>query len=162
MAKVDMFLKVEGAKSGAIKGETSDSDRKDEIDVVGWSWGMRAHTDLAGGAATGKASMRELSVRKKVDCASTALMGALRNNEPIKSAVLTIRKAGSKPIDYVKITLENGHVTSIDVESGDDAAPEPVERITLSFQKIQVEYVPQGEDGQPRGSMLFEAETPNQ
>ena len=34
-----------------------------------------------------------------------------------------------------------------------------VERLSFSFQKIGVEYVPQGEDGQPRGAMLFETET---
>ena len=159
MAKGDMFLKVEGSKSGTIKGETSDTARKDEIDVVGWSWGMRAQTEMAGGGAAGKTSMRELNVRKKVDSSSTALMSAMRNNERIKRAVLTVRKAGSQPLDYFKITVENGRITAIDVESADDESPELVERLSFSFQKIGVEYVPQGEDGLPRGAMLFETET---
>ena len=159
MAKVDMFLKVEGSKSGAIKGETRDAARKDEIDIVGWSWGMRAQTEMAGGGAAGKTSMRELNVRKKVDSSSTALMSAMRNNERIKRAVLTVRKAGSQPLDYFKITVENGRITAIDVESADDESPELVERLSFSFQKIGVEYVPQGEDGLPRGAMLFETET---
>jgi type VI secretion system secreted protein Hcp len=33
-----------------------------------------------------------------------------------------------------------------------------VERLSFSFQKINVEYVPQGADGQARGSMMFDAE----
>jgi type VI secretion system secreted protein Hcp len=159
MPKVDMFLKVEGSRSGQIKGEANDKLRKDEIDIVGWSWGMRAQTEMAGGGAAEKTSMRELNVRKKVDSASTALMCAMRNNESIKSAVLTVRKAGSQPVDYFKITVENGRITAIDVESADDESPELVERVSFSFQKIGVEYVPQGEDGLPRGTMLFEAET---
>ncbi len=159
MAKVDMFLKVEGSKSGAIKGEANDTARKDEIDVVGWSWGMRAQTEMAGGGAAGKTSMRELNVHKKVDSASTALMSAMRNNEQIKRAVLTVRKAGSQPVDYFKITVENGRITAIDVESADDGSTDLVERLSFSFQKIGVEYVPQGEDGLPRGAMLFETET---
>ena len=40
-----------GAEVGAIKGESQDSAHKDEIDVVGWSWGMRAQTEMAGGGA---------------------------------------------------------------------------------------------------------------
>lgn len=160
MSKSDMFLKVEGARAGVIKGESNDQARPDEIDVVGWSWGMRAQTEMSGGGATGKSSMRELQVRKKVDRASTALMAAMRNNEQIKSAVLTVRKAGSKPLDYVKITIENGRITSFDVESVEGAQPpELVERLSFSFQKIGVEYVPQGADGAPLGGMLFETET---
>jgi len=154
-----MFLKVEGAKSGTIKGETIDAARKDEIDVLGWSWGMRAQTDMGGGGAAGKTSLRELDVRKTVDSASTALMSAMRNNEPIKRAVLTVRKAGSQPLDYLKITIETGRITSIDVESAADGSPDLVERVSFSFQKIGVEYVPQGSDGLPRGTMLFETET---
>ena len=33
----DMFLKIEGAKQGLIKGESKDTSHKDEIDVVSWS-----------------------------------------------------------------------------------------------------------------------------
>lgn len=159
MAKGDMFLKVEGAKSGTIKGESIDTARKDEIDVLGWSWGMRAQSDMGGGGTASKASLRELDVRKTVDSASTALMSAMRNNEPIKRAVLTVRKAGSQTIDYLKITIETGRITSIDVESAGDGSPDLVERLSFSFQKIVVEYVPQGADGLPRGAMQFETET---
>jgi type VI secretion system secreted protein Hcp len=35
---------------------------------------------------------------------------------------------------------------------------ELVERLTLSFQRISVEYTPQGADGLARGGMTFETE----
>lgn len=159
MAKGDMFLKVDGARAGAIKGESNDDTHRDEIDIVSWSWGMRAQTELSGAGGSTKSSMRELQVCKKVDSASAPLMSAMRNNEQIKSAVLTVRKAGKQPLEYFRITIENGRVTSIDVESAADESPDLVERLSLSFQRISVEYVPQGEDGGPRGTMLFEAET---
>lgn len=155
-----MFLKIDGAKSGAIKGEAADTTHKDEIDVVGWSWGMRSQTDMASGGAASKATLREISFRKKVDSASVALMSALRNNEPIKKALLTVRKAGKQPLEYVKITMENGRITSLDIDSVEGGeSSDLLERLTLSFQKIEVEYVPQGEDGAPRGSMVFQTET---
>lgn len=159
MGKADMFLKVDGAKSGAIKGESKDDAHRDEIDIVSWSWGMRAQTEMGGAAGSTKSSMRELQLRKKVDSASAPLMSAMRSNEQIKSAVLTVRKAGKQPLEYFKITIENGRITSIDVESAADESPDLVEHLSLSFQRISVEYVPQGDDGTPRGSMLFEAET---
>ena len=159
MTKGDMFLKVEGSRSGTIKGESQDDMRKDEIDVLGWSWGMRAQTDMGGGGSSTKTSMREFLVNKAVDSASTALMSAMRSNELIKTATLTVRKAGKTPLDYFKITMENGRITAIDVESVGADSAELVERMSFSFQKISVEYVPQDEDGAPRGAMLFETET---
>lgn len=159
MAKSDMFLKVEGARSGTIKGEADDALRKGEIDVVAWSWGMQAQTEMGGGGSLSKSSMRDFLVTKEVDSASTPLMAALRNNELIKKATLTVRKAGKAPLDYFIVTMEGGRITAIDVESVGEVHPQLVERLSFSFQKISIEYVPQGPDGLGLGSMLFEAET---
>lgn len=159
MAKSDMFLKVEGARSGTIKGEADDALRKGEIDVVAWSWGMQAQTEMGGGGSLSKSSMRDFLVTKEVDSASTPLMAALRNNEAIKKATLTVRKAGKAPLDYFIVTMEGGRITAIDVESVGEVHPQLVERLSFSFQKISIEYVPQGPDGLGLGSMLFEAET---
>src|SRR5919204_3930169 len=79
----DMFLLVKGAKTGLIKGESNDRKHKDEIEVLRWSWGMQARPSLGGGLATGKASVNDLKIVKRVDKASTALMSALRTNEVI-------------------------------------------------------------------------------
>jgi type VI secretion system secreted protein Hcp len=154
----DMFLMVKGAKSGTIKGESQDRDHAGEIDVVRWSWGMQARPSLGGGGAAGKASINDLRIVKRVDSASTALMSALRSNEMISKAVLTLRKAGGSPLEYLKITIEQGRVTGLTVEAGDDrgGAPELLEQVTFSFNKIAVEYVPQGADGQGRGAISFE------
>lgn len=159
MAKSDMFLKVEGARSGTIKGEADDAVRKGEIDIVAWSWGMQAQTEMGGGGSLSKSSMRDFVVTKEVDSASTPLMAALRNNESIKKATLTVRKAGKAPLDYFIVTMEGGRITAIDVESVGEVHPQLIERLSFSFQKITIEYVPQGPDGLGLGSMLFEAET---
>jgi type VI secretion system secreted protein Hcp len=94
----DMFLMIKGAKHGLIKGECQDDTHKGEIDVLSWSWGMQARPSLGGGGASGKASINELKVVKRVDSASTALMLALRTNESIQKAVLTLRKAGKSQV----------------------------------------------------------------
>ena len=159
MAADDMFLKVEGARLGPIKGESRDASHKDEIDVIGWSWGMRAQTEMAGAGKASKAALNELRVLKRVDGASTGLMSAMRNNEVIKKAVLTVRKAGGTPLEYLKITIEKGRITLLDVQT--DAKGDPpgtLEQISFAFQKIAVEYLPQGADGQKRGGMTFETE----
>ena len=152
----DMFLSVKGAKSGEIKGESHDTAHANEIDVLSWSWGMQGRATLGGGTASGKAIVRELKVVKRVDSASTALMSALRSNEVITKAVLTLRKAGKSPLEFMKITIEQGRLTGLSIEAGDQSgSPEVVEDLTFTFNKITVEYTPQGKDGQARGSMLF-------
>jgi type VI secretion system secreted protein Hcp len=152
-----MFLSVKGARSGEIKGEAQDSSHKNEIEVLAWSWGMQGKPSLGGGTATGKATIRELRITKRVDKASTALMSALRTNEVIKEAKLTLRKIGKSPLEYLKITIEDGRVMSLDIEAGDVAgSPGLLEKVSFSFNKISIEYVPQGQDGHALGSTTFE------
>ena len=152
----DMFLKVETARQGVVKGESVDDKHKTEIDIQSWSWGMSARSAMAGAGPSGKSTIDELRVVKKIDSASTALMAALRNNDSIKKATLTVRKAGGQPLEYVKITLTNARLTHFAVET---ESAEVVERISFAFEKISVEYVPQGADGLGRGSMTFDADT---
>jgi type VI secretion system secreted protein Hcp len=156
----DIFLSVKGAKSGVIKGEAQDQQHLKEIDVVSWSWGMESKPALGGGGARSKAIIRELKVVKRVDSASTPLMSALRSNEMITKAVLTQRKAGKTALEFLKITIEQGRVTSLTIDAGAivDDATALVENVSFSFNKITVEYTPQGKDGQSQGSMLFQDE----
>jgi len=151
-----MFLMVKGAKHGLIKGESQDDQHKGEIEVVSWSWGMQAKVSVGGGTASGKATVNDLRIEKRIDSASTALMQALRTNEPIQKAVLTLRKAGKSQLEYVKITIEQGRVTALTVEGGDPSGgADVVERVSFSFNKIEVEYTPQNKDGLPQGGMTF-------
>ena len=154
MAIGDMFLKVESARQGVIKGEAVDAKHATEIDVLSWTWGMHAHSAMAGSGKSSKATLDELRVVKRIDSASTALMSTLRGNELVKKATLTVRKAGGEPLEYVKIILQDARITDVSLETHD---AEVVEKVSFAFQRISVQYVPQGADGQARGSMTFEA-----
>ena len=159
MALRDMFLKIDGAKQGPIKGETADQRHAGEIDVVSWSWGMDSPSDAFGNAVA-RTAFDQLHIVKRVDSATTALMSALRNNELIKKAVLTVRKAGgADALAYFTITGEKGRLTHHRVGGGDGAESSVLtEELALSFQKVSVEYVPQGKTGGGRGTMTFETE----
>lgn len=160
MTQGDMFLKIETARHGAVRGEAQDKAHRDEIEVCGWSWGMQAQTPLTGAAPGARTALHELVIRKRVDSASTALMAVMRNNDLIKKAVLTVRKAGgTNPHEYLRVTVEKGRITALDVDTGDFAASGALaECLRLAYQRINVEYVPQGADGMGRGAMQFDAE----
>jgi type VI secretion system secreted protein Hcp len=156
MAQRDMFLRVEGNRQGLIHGESQDKAHRGEIDVMSWSWGMDSPGD-AFGQPTGRTNMDLLRVAKRVDSASTALMSALRSNEVIRKAVLSVRKAGDEALTYFTITLENARLVRQRVMGGEGADSSVLsEEIALSFQKVMVEYVPQGRTGGGRGTSTFE------
>ena len=151
----DMFLSVTGA-SGTFNGEAQGATHKNKIEVLAWSWGMQGRAALGGGGATGKATVRELHVTKRVDKASTALMAAVRHNEKIKEAILTVRKAGTDPLEYLTIKIENARVMSLDLQAGDEEnSPSVFERVTFTFNKITVTYTPQGADGGAKAASTF-------
>jgi type VI secretion system secreted protein Hcp len=151
VAIADMFLKVQG-----VTGEAADADHKGEIEVVSWSWGMQASTNVATGQALGKSTISELHVVKRVDQASPTLMTYLRTNKVVGSALLTVRKAGTTPLEYFRIELENVRVTSVKAES---ESAELVERVSLGFSKIRVSYTPQSATGaKGGGTNVFEAD----
>src|SRR3954469_25550197 len=97
-----MFLKVQGVAGGA-----SDAEHKGEIDVVSWSWGLQASASAASGARETGTSYGELRVVKHVDQSSPTLMNYLRSHKLVKQAQLTVRKAGTAPLEYFRIELEN-------------------------------------------------------
>jgi len=156
----DMFLSVKGAQKGVINGESEDGAHPKEIEVLAWGWGMNQRLSPGGGTApTGRASIHELKITKSVDCASTGLMWALRTNEIITAAVLTVRKAGKTPLEFLKIKLGDARVSSIDIQGGvPPGSVGVVEVVTFAFNKISIEYYGQGRDGQSLGGFNFEDE----
>ena len=145
-----MFLKVEG-----VTGEAVDADHKGEIDVVSWSWSMDAPVSVTSGAATGMVSVGELHIVKRVDQSSPTLMRFLRNRKEVSSAQLIVRKAGTTPLEYFTIHLQNVLVNGLRAESHDS---ELIEHIRLGFSKMRVSYTPQGATG-ARGGGANQFET---
>ena len=150
----DMFLKVTGAKHGPIKGEAHDEKHKEEIEVLRWTWGITG--SYSGPEATGKAKVHDLKIFKRVDRASTALMQAMRENEEIKEALLTVRKAGESALEFLKVKIKRGRITAFTVEVGDiSGGSELLEQLSFAFNEIEVEYTAQGKDGRSLGTSIF-------
>jgi type VI secretion system secreted protein Hcp len=146
-----MFLKLDG-----IKGESLDHAHKGEIHIESFSWGMNqtgAH-GTGGGGGAGKVAVHDISITKYVDKSSTAMMGACANGKHIKDGLITVRKAGEKPLEYLKIKLTDVLVSGVQ-HSGHGGGDLLTESITLNFAKFHVEYMEQKADGSgaPGGEM---------
>ncbi len=140
---VDMFLKLEG-----IKGEAADDKHKEEIDVLAWSWGasQSGTTHVGGGSGAGKANFQDVSITKYVDKSSHALLKAVAVGAHIKSALLTVRKAGEKSLEYIKMEMKDCLISSVST-GGSGGEDRLTENISINFGNFQYEYTPQKEDG---------------
>jgi type VI secretion system secreted protein Hcp len=140
---VDILLKIDG-----VDGESVIDGHEDEIDVLAWSWGMTQSGSMhvGGGGGSGKVNVQDVSLTKYVDKASTNLMRACCNGEHLKEAILTVRKAGKDPVDYVVITMSPVLVTSLST-GGSGGEDRLTENVTLNFAKVKVSYTGQKEDG---------------
>jgi type VI secretion system secreted protein Hcp len=135
---VDIFMKLD-----PLKGESKDAKHTGEIDVISWGWGMDQtgtfHTGGGGGA--GKVNVHDLSFSHLVDTATTDLMKACTTGTHLPKGVLTVRKAGKNPLEFIKLTIEDIIVTS--VSTGGSGEDDYVEHVTLNFAKFKFEYTPQ-------------------
>jgi type VI secretion system secreted protein Hcp len=148
---VDMFLKIDG-----IKGESHDDKHKDEIDVLAWSWGasQSGSTHMGGGGGAGKVNVQDISVTKYIDKSSPLLMKACCNGQHINEIHLIVRKAGDKPLEYLKLKLNDCLVSSIST-GGSGGQDRLTENISLNFAKFQTTYTAQDAKGSAAGEVPF-------
>ena len=138
-------------KMDPIKGESK--IEKDAFDVLAWSWGMsnNGSTHIGGGSGSGKVSVQDISLTKWLDKATPDLMKACCNGKHFNKATLTVRKAGGdKPLDYLKIDMENIIITG--VSSGGSGGEDMLtENVVLNFGKVKVKYSLQSKTGGSEG-----------
>jgi type VI secretion system secreted protein Hcp len=89
----DAFLKIDG-----VDGESQDSRHQGEIELLSFSWGESQAGNVAhgGGGGAGKVSMQDFHFTMRLSKASPKLMLSCASGQHIKSAVLTLRKAGGE------------------------------------------------------------------
>ena len=151
---MDQFIQFKGT----IKGETKDAKMSaaEAIDILAWSWGMSQsgsfHT--GGGGGSGKVNVQDLSFTHYIDKASTALQMHCATGKHIEEALLTVRKAGEKQQDYLKITLSPCIVTSVST-GGSGGEDRLTENVTLNFGKVKIEYFPQDQKGAVKAAGTF-------
>jgi type VI secretion system secreted protein Hcp len=155
----DYFLKLDG-----IEGESQDSKHQNEIELESFSWGAEqpGSSNLGTGAGAGKVHMRDLTFTTRWSKASPKLLLTCANGKPLKSAVLTVRKAGESQQEYGTITLENAIITSYkcfggngDLYNNEQRGHQiiPLETFSVGYSSISFEYKEQKDDGTLGGAV---------
>ena len=132
------------AKIGDIKGESTDSKHKDEIEVLSFSWGVTNSVKIKGGGA-GKATFTDLSFLHGIDKASPNLLSACATGAHLKEATITHRKAGKGQQEYLIIKMNDVIITGVAL--ADSSVVAGSETVSMAFAKVDLEYKPQKADG---------------
>lgn len=139
-----IFLLLDG-----IKGESTDEAHKEEIDVLGYDWGVSNPTTVTvgGGTSAGKVSVQDVNISKFMDAASPTLMERCCSGEIIKNGTLSVQRAGGDKVQALVFELEKILVSSYQTSGSAGSGELPTEMVTLSASKITYKYTSQDKEG---------------
>jgi len=147
---IDTHIKFDG-----VEGEATHKDHKNEIQVLSWSWGLSNATNVTagGGSGKGKAEPGEVSFMHTYDKASPILAKKCAQGAHFKEVVMTSRKAGEGQKDFLKVTLKEVYITS--VQPSGSSGGDIVESVAMSYGSIDFSYKAQDEKGALTGEVKF-------
>jgi type VI secretion system secreted protein Hcp len=140
---VRFFLELDG-----IQGESTDAKHPGaiELDSFGFGLAQQVVTSGSGGSSAGKASFHDLHFVALTSKASPKLFLACASGQHVADAVLTCRRAGGAQQEFLVVGLTDVLVTSYELEGEEDDVA-PIDRVTLHYGTIQIEYRAQKADG---------------
>jgi len=135
----DAFLKLDG-----IDGESLVRDYEKWIELESFSWGATnpPPSNAGGGGGAGKAVFEDFHFVVNFSKASPELFKRCASGEHIKSGVLSVRKAGEKPVDFYKVRMSDVLVSSYQQGGSSGGSEIPVEQISLNFATVALELPP--------------------
>ena len=130
-----------------------DEKHKNEIDIDSFSWGA-TQSGTIGSEKSAKVAMDDFRFTMTASKATPKLMLYCAYGRKIPKAVLTIRKAGQKQQEYLKVTLNDVIISSYQTGGHGSGNTIPVDQIALNFGKIEIVYQEQDEKGQLGGAVI--------
>src|SRR5215212_1135150 len=139
-----MYIKFEDP---AVKGSTSASEHKDEIEVLSWSHGFVQPTNparsTAGGGTVEQATHQNLTFTKYLDAATQTILLNCWSGKQFKKATLTCYRADgakdNKPEKYLEVAMQHVIISNYSISGGPGDLP--VENVSLDYGIIQYNYV---------------------
>ena len=138
---VDYFLKLD-----QIQGESADTNHKDEIQIMSWSWGASQVSSVAGtgGSGAGKVDVSDFAIMTYFDKATPKFFKSICAGTHIPKGTLSAIKAGADGKPYLKVDFQEMFVTSLQISGSSEI---PTVSISFSYNEIKIDYSTQNEQG---------------
>jgi type VI secretion system secreted protein Hcp len=138
---IDVHIRFDG-----VEGESTDRDHQGEVRVLTWGWGVTQAAAAAGaGSGTGKATPADLVFTHGYDKASPLLAKRCAQGKHFPTVVLSARKAGEGQKDFLKVTMKEVFITSVQVVGQGEGGLQ--ESVSLRYGTIEFGYKPQDARG---------------
>ena len=130
------------------------SSKPDAIDILSFSFGCSNTSTYGAGSSgresrAGRADVSNLTIMKVTDKTSPLLFDDCASGNILTKATLLYDKPmGDSQEDYFKVELEDVLITSWQVSG---SAENPVESVSLAFEKVKVCYNPEDDAGKLQG-----------
>lgn len=144
----DCFIQIKD-----IPGESTDSKHANWIEVLSYSVGVRQAgeaTSAVGGLSSGRANFSDLTFVKLLDASSSMLAKACAEGRHIGQVILECCQATGQKHCFQKYTLTDTMIGSVS-PAGNTRGVEskPLEEVSVKFTKIQFDYTPIDQKGNP-------------
>lgn len=143
---------------GSIKGQTTDANHKDQMEIEAVHWNVSRNMSMTAGSLeqreNSQPTFSEVVLTKMSDKSTVDLFKAASGGQKGQKAIIHLATAGnggSGATDYLKYELDNALVSNYTVNASGER---PVETIRLSFTKMTATYVPQQLDGSYTGQVV--------
>jgi type VI secretion system secreted protein Hcp len=137
-----IYMKYEG-----INGNVEAEGYKDWIGIETLSWGATRHISPTPGKPFGESStlkVTAVTVTKELDDATPKLLNALYTGTAAMKVSIAFVRTGSPAVEYLSYDLAEAMISEVSTTSSGDR---PTETVTLYFQKLTINYIPQLADG---------------
>ncbi len=138
MADYYMQLKIKGEE---IKGESGDEKHSEWIELTSISYGISqpysSSASQGGAKPEGRSVHSDISVTKLYDASSPKLSLACATGAMVDEAIFELCRSTGEKTCYLKITMKNAFVSSVNVSGG--GGP-PGESVSFAFTEIEWEY----------------------
>ena len=174
MEVAELYLALTGP-NGRVNGEVKAEDYVDQIDIVDWvvveSSIEKASTGASGSASAGdtgagsatanRTEPKPLTLKKRMDKSSTALMNGAVNLTKFPRAVITMLHRAEKKMKLT-VTLQGVRIESYKLTVTDNDPDVTMdEELTLAYEVFKIEYIGRPTEKAAAPARSFELRTSN-
>jgi len=134
-----------------IKGESTDSDHVEWVELSSFGWGVSqpvSQSSGTGGRVAGGCQFSDFTCTKTVDNASADIMKFCAAGTHIPMVTIDVVESTGQKHTFIKYELEDV-IISGSSPSGGGGGDKPMESLTLNYGKFRQTYTPLDHQGNP-------------
>lgn len=154
-----IYLEITFEKANVLKGESTVSGFKKQIELESFKWGMSVDEVRDEGSQRGSSGVKfeTLDLVGFFDFSTTGMLTALRERDKIVTANLSVIHAvqpKDRPKELLIIKISDGYVEDLQIDISSGKVTQAKVNLKLSYKEIDVKYFPATRSRDDRGGSV--------